>query len=96
LGQSFSLRVIKYQEIIMAGTVNFTAAVDRDWMVQIVDMVQLEVTRTKTPTSHAIATWIKKNKLHEVTTKTHQHYRRTQATSSAPLRKSNAVIECGN
>ena len=59
------------------------------WSVQIVDMVLHEVTRNKTPTSQAIAAWVKANKLHVVPTKTHQHYRRTQATSAAPTRKSN-------
>ncbi len=59
------------------------------WPVQIVDMVLHEVTRNKTPTSQAIATWVKTNKLHVVPTKTHQHYRRTQATSITSPRKSN-------
>lgn len=59
------------------------------WSVQIVDMVLHEVTRNKTPTSQAIAAWVKTNKLHVVPTKTHQHYRRTQAASAAPPRKSN-------
>jgi len=59
------------------------------WPVQIVDMVLHEVTRNKTPTSQAIAAWVKANKLHVVSTKTHQHYRRTQATSITPPRKSN-------
>jgi len=59
------------------------------WQVHIVDMVLLEVTRNKTPTSEAIATWVKKNKLHVVPTKTHQHYQRTQSASGGSLRKSN-------
>ena len=58
------------------------------WSVQIVDMVLLEVTRNKTPTSQAIAAWVKKNALHIVPTKTHQHCRRTHSTSFS-LRKSN-------
>jgi hypothetical protein len=59
------------------------------WAVQIVDMVLHEVTRNKTPTSQAIATWVKGNKLQVVPTKTHQHYRRTKATGAADPRKSN-------
>ena len=59
------------------------------WPVQIVDMALHEVTRNKTPTSQAIAAWVKANKLHVVPTKTHPHYLRTQATSAAPTRKSN-------
>lgn len=59
------------------------------WSVQIVDMVLHEVTRNKTPTSQAIAAWVKANKLPVVPTKTHQHYRRTQATSATAPRKSN-------
>lgn len=59
------------------------------WSVQIVDMVLHEVTRSKTPTSQAIATWVRANKLHVVPTKTHQHFRRKQAASAAPQRKSN-------
>jgi hypothetical protein len=60
-----------------------------DWAVQIVDMVLLEVTRNKTPTSDAIAKWIKKNQLHIVPTKTQQHYRRIRASNPAILNKSN-------
>ena len=59
------------------------------WSVQIVDMVLLEVTRNETPTSQAIATWVKKNKLHIVSTKTCQYFRRTETTNAAPMRKSN-------
>ena len=59
------------------------------WSVQIVDMVLHELTRNKTPTSQAIAAWVKTNKLYVVPTKTHQHFRRTQATSATALRKSN-------
>ena len=59
------------------------------WPVQIVDMVLHEVTRNKTPTSQVIAAWVKAHKLHIVPTKTHQHYRRTQATSTITPRKSN-------
>jgi cellulose biosynthesis protein BcsQ len=59
------------------------------WPVQIVDMALHEVTRNKTPTSQAIAAWVKAHKLHIVPTKTHQHYRRTQATSTIAPRKSN-------
>jgi len=59
------------------------------WSVQIVDMVLLEVTRNKTPTSQAIATWVRKNKLQLVATKTHQYYLSTQSANVAPLRKSN-------
>jgi hypothetical protein len=59
------------------------------WPVQIVDMVLHEVTRNKTPTSQVIAAWVKAHKLHIVPTKTHQHYRRTQATSTIAPRKSN-------
>jgi hypothetical protein len=59
------------------------------WSVQIVDMVLHEVTRNKTPTSQAIAAWVKANKLQVVPTKTHQHFRRTQASSTATPRKSN-------
>jgi len=59
------------------------------WRVQIVDMVLHEVTRNKTPTSQTIATWVRTNKLHIVPTKTHQHFRRRQATSAAAPRKSN-------
>jgi hypothetical protein len=59
------------------------------WPVQIVDMALHEVTRNKTPTSQVIAAWVKAHKLHIVPTKTHQHYRRTQATSTIAPRKSN-------
>lgn len=59
------------------------------WSVQIVDMVLHELTRNKTPTSRAIAAWVKANKLSVVPTKTHQHFRRSQAASATALRKSN-------
>jgi cellulose biosynthesis protein BcsQ len=59
------------------------------WSVQIVDMMLLEVTRNETPTSQAIAEWIRKNKLHVVSTKTHQYFRSIQSLGDAPLRKSN-------
>lgn len=59
------------------------------WDVQVVDMVLLEVTRNETPTSQAIAAWVKKKKLHIVTTKTYQHYLRMQTENAALLRKSN-------
>lgn len=54
------------------------------WPVQIVDIVLHELTRNNTPTSQAIAAWVKTNKLSVVPTKTHQHFRRIQATSAPP------------
>lgn len=59
------------------------------WSVQIVDMVRHEITRNQTPTSDAIAAWIKANKLHVVPTKTLKHFRRAQSTVAADPRKSN-------
>lgn len=59
------------------------------WTIQIVDMVLLEVTRNKTPTSELIAAWVKEHQLHIVPTKTYQHYLRSQASAAAPIRKSN-------
>lgn len=59
------------------------------WLVQIVDMVLLEVTRNETPTSQAIVAWARENMLQILPTKTHQHYQRTEATNPATLRKSN-------
>ena len=59
------------------------------WPVQIVDMVLHEVTRNQTPTSHAIASWIKANKLHVLPTKTLKHFQRVQVTGAATPGKSN-------
>lgn len=59
------------------------------WSVQIVDMVLHEVTRNQTPTSQAIAAWVKANKLHVLPPKTLKHFQRLQATSAATPRKSN-------
>jgi hypothetical protein len=59
------------------------------WLVQIVDMVLVELTRNETPTSKAIATWIKKNKLQLISTKTHQHYQRLKASNTMALKKAN-------
>ncbi len=59
------------------------------WSVQIVDMVLHEVTRNQTPTSEAIAAWIKANKLHVVPTKTLKHFRHVRSTVAAAPRKSN-------
>jgi meiotically up-regulated gene 157 (Mug157) protein len=59
------------------------------WSVQIVDMVLHEITRNQTPTSDAIAAWIKANKLHVVPTKTLKHFQHAQSTVAADPRKSN-------
>lgn len=59
------------------------------WSVQIVDMVLHELTRNQTPTSQAIAAWVKTNKLSVVPTKTLQHFQRSQVASATALRKSN-------
>lgn len=59
------------------------------WSVQIVDMVLHEVTRNQTPTSQAIAAWIKANKLHVVPTKTFKHFQCMQTTGASIPRKSN-------
>lgn len=59
------------------------------WSVQIVDMVLHEVTRNQTPTSQAIASWVKANKLHVLPTKTLKHFQHVQGTSATAPRKSN-------
>lgn len=59
------------------------------WSVQIVDMVLHEVTRNQTPTSQAIAAWVKANKLHVLPTKILKYFQRVQATGAATPRKSN-------
>lgn len=59
------------------------------WPVQIVDMVLHEVTRNQTPTSQAIAGWVKANKLHVLPTRTLKYFQHMQATGAAAPRKSN-------
>lgn len=59
------------------------------WSVQIVDMVFHEVTRNQTPTSQAIAAWVKANKLHVLPTKTLTHFQQVLASGSTIPKKSN-------
>ncbi len=59
------------------------------WTIFLVDMVQHEITRNKTPTSAKLAKWIKANKLPVRTTKTFQHYKLTSSGKSGSARKSN-------
>jgi hypothetical protein len=59
------------------------------WTVQLVDMVQHEVTRNQTPTSEKLAKWIKTNMLAVRTTKTFQHYKQASSTKNDIPRKSN-------
>ena len=59
------------------------------WPVHIVDMVLHEVTRHETPSSQAIAAWVKANKLHVMPTRTFSHFRLLQSRSSVATRKSN-------
>ena len=59
------------------------------WPVCIVDMVLEEVTRNQTPTSLAIADWVKANNLKVLPTRTLAHLKHRQASGGAPPRKSN-------
>lgn len=59
------------------------------WPVQIVDMVLHEVTRNQTPTSQAIATWVKANKLPVIPTKTLKRFQQMQTAEAAAPKKSN-------
>lgn len=62
------------------------------WQVQVVDMVEHEVTRTLTATSKAIANWISSNQISIVPTKTFLHYqalRQAAAETGGTVRKSN-------
>lgn len=59
------------------------------WSVRIVDMVLEEVTRSQTPTSHAIADWVKVNGLQVVPTRTLAHLKQMQTSAATPPRKSN-------
>ncbi len=58
------------------------------WSVQIVDMVLHEVTRNQTPTSQAIAAWVKANKHHVVPTKTFRHFQHRQIIDVVAPKKS--------
>ena len=53
------------------------------WPVHIVDMVLHKLTRNRTPTSEAIATFIKEHALTVVTTKVWQHYQQRLAATAA-------------
>ena len=59
------------------------------WSLRIVDMVLEEVTRNQTPTSHAIADWVKVNGVQVMPTKTLAHFKQMQASAATPPRKSN-------
>lgn len=59
------------------------------WPVQIVDMVLHEVTRNQTPTSQAIAAWVKANKLNTLPTKTLAHFQQMLASGATVPKKSN-------
>lgn len=59
------------------------------WPVRVVDMVLEELTRNQTPTSQAIADWVKVNNLQVLPTKTLAHLKHMQTTDPAPQRKSN-------
>lgn len=59
------------------------------WPVVLVDMVLHEVTRNQTPTSEALAHWVKASKVSVRTTRTFQHYQQTLATEAVAARKSN-------
>lgn len=59
------------------------------WPVVLVDMVLHEVTRNQTPTSEALAHWVKASKVSVRTTRTFQHYQQALATEAVAARKSN-------
>ena len=59
------------------------------WQINIVDMVQYEVTRNQTPTSQKILHWIVENSVQILSTKTHEHFQQSQASGTAPPRKAN-------
>ncbi|MBI3713298.1 MAG: hypothetical protein HY253_10095 [Burkholderiales bacterium] len=60
-----------------------------EWQVNIVDMVQHEVTRNQTPTNQKIPHWIVENKVQVLRTKTLEHFQQTQASGATPPRKAN-------
>lgn len=57
------------------------------WVVMLVDMVLHEVTRNETPTSEKLARWAQDKRLAVLPTKTCQHHRQTQATTTAAPKK---------
>ncbi len=59
------------------------------WSLRIVDMVLEEVTRNQTPTSHAIADWVKVNGVQVMPTRTLAHLKQMQASATTPPRKFN-------
>ena len=58
------------------------------WTVALVDMVLQELTRSATPTSERIASWVRDNRLNVFPTKVFEHYKK-MSVGGTPIRKSN-------
>lgn len=59
------------------------------WPVRIVDMVLDEVTRNATPTSEQIGTWVKKQKLTALPTRTYRSYQEQQTKHPEGVKRAN-------
>lgn len=57
------------------------------WHVQLVDMVQYEVTRNQTPTSQKIADWIQQHNIEIVESTIFQRYQQALAAEQQPRKK---------